>query len=639
MRLTIKELSLVNFRGLTISISFSANTLILGMNGIGKTRVNDAFLWLLFGKDTQGRQDYEIKPRDQDMRNSKVSVRGMFDLDGQELTLERIYSEKWTKKKGSEEAEFSGNVTEYSINGVACNATNFKTKINSILDEDRFKLITSSSYFNTLKWQDKRNLLIQAAGEPSEEEIIGDNEDFKRLLSYCTGKTMDEYRKEIAAKKKPIKKELDEIPARIDEARQGIIDKDWISLEGIIKDRETMIEELERRIADENLRVQEENKDVNSKIQALYNEIASLERRKMDIENRYKASYQKESNDIESEKERTRREIAGIEDEINRLEKGITDNTKAKERVSDILSKLGAQYEAVLSGKVEGDNRICPTCGQEFTEKFLHDRKAHLLEDINKKGEENDAHLRSYDQMISEYENKITALNARRTELSSNLDILDRRVIKHFVSAYTEDEEHKDVIKDIDQKKEDIDLLSGSVVTSNDLSPVKDQISKIRKKIEEIKGELSGKIHSDKAKARVDELETRQKDLAVSLARYEKTEMIADRFIHKKMDMMEERINSLFRMVKWKMYEQQINGGEKECCECYINGVPFGVQNTATKVNAGLDIALAFSRIYDVYAPVFLDNRESVTELIDADTQVVSLIVSPEHQELTIKNQ
>ena len=235
MRLTIKELSLVNFRGLTISISFSANTLILGMNGIGKTRVNDAFLWLLFGKDTQGRQDYEIKPRDQDMRNSKVSVRGMFDLDGQELTLERIYSEKWTKKKGSEEADFSGNVTEYSINGVACNATNFKTKINSILDEDRFKLITSSSYFNTLKWQDKRNLLIQAAGEPSEEEIIGDNEDFKRLLSYCTGKTMDEYRKEIAAKKKPIKKELDEIPARIDEVRQGIIDKDWTTLEGIIK--------------------------------------------------------------------------------------------------------------------------------------------------------------------------------------------------------------------------------------------------------------------------------------------------------------------------------------------------------------------------------------------------------------------
>lgn len=114
--------------------------------------------------------------------------------------------------------------------------------------------------------------------------------------------------------------------------------------------------------------------------------------------------------------------------------------------------------------------------------------------------------------------------------------------------------------------------------------------------------------------------------------------MIADRFIHKKMDMMEERINSLFRMVKWKMYEPQINGGEKECCECYINGVPFGVQNTATKVNAGLDIALAFSRIYDVYAPVFLDNRESVTELIDTDTQVISLIVSPEHKELTIKN-
>ena len=62
MRLTIKELSLVNFRGLTISISFSANTLILGMNGIGKTRVNDAFLWLYSARTRKGGKTTRSSP-------------------------------------------------------------------------------------------------------------------------------------------------------------------------------------------------------------------------------------------------------------------------------------------------------------------------------------------------------------------------------------------------------------------------------------------------------------------------------------------------------------------------------------------------------------------------------------------------
>ena len=66
---TIKllSISLLNFKGIkSISINADgANTDIFGANGTGKTTIADAFTWLLFGKDTTDRKDFEIKTLDQ----------------------------------------------------------------------------------------------------------------------------------------------------------------------------------------------------------------------------------------------------------------------------------------------------------------------------------------------------------------------------------------------------------------------------------------------------------------------------------------------------------------------------------------------------------------------------------------------
>ena len=98
----------------------------------------------------------------------------------------------------------------------------------------------------------------------------------------------------------------------------------------------------------------------------------------------------------------------------------------------------------------------------------------------------------------------------------------------------------------------------------------------------------------------------------------------------------EERINGMFRVVRWKMFETQINGGEVETCECTIDGVPFSDLNTAGKINAGLDIINAIQQCDGITAPVFIDNRESVTEIADLDGQIVNLIVDENYKTVTV---
>ena len=107
-------------------------------------------------------------------------------------------------------------------------------------------------------------------------------------------------------------------------------------------------------------------------------------------------------------------------------------------------------------------------------------------------------------------------------------------------------------------------------------------------------------------------------------------------FTKAKIDTMESRINGRFKYVSFKMFAQQVNGGEVECCETLINGVPFSDANNAAKINAGIDIINVLCKHYDIYAPIFIDNRESVTNLIECDSQIVNLIVSEPDKKLRV---
>jgi DNA repair exonuclease SbcCD ATPase subunit len=144
--ISIKELRINSFKGVkALTINFDSQTNIFGANGTGKTTVFDAFTWLLFGKDSTERKDFNVKTLDKTGKSKPMvecEVSAILVIDGQENTLKRVLKEDWVTKRGTTEKEFKGNTTNLYWNEVPMTVTDFTRKVNDVVDEIVFKIIT-----------------------------------------------------------------------------------------------------------------------------------------------------------------------------------------------------------------------------------------------------------------------------------------------------------------------------------------------------------------------------------------------------------------------------------------------------------------------------------------------------------------
>ena len=185
MEIKLFNLKMKNFKGIKeLEIAFDGkNTDIYGKNATGKTTIFDAFKWLFFDKDSNDRKDFNIKTLDKDnnpIHHLEHEVEATLIIDGQDMIFRKMLQEKWVKKRGQSEQEFSGHETNYWIDEVPVKKKDYEEKINSLIPESLFKLITDPSYFNNqLKWTERRELLINISGaNVSDEEILNSKEEF-----------------------------------------------------------------------------------------------------------------------------------------------------------------------------------------------------------------------------------------------------------------------------------------------------------------------------------------------------------------------------------------------------------------------------------------------------------------------------
>ena len=235
MKIILKSFAASYFKGIrSMKMEFDEHMQnILGANETGKSTIMNGCLWCWFGKDSEGRTDYQIKTTDE---NNVVIpkldhwVETVLRVGDQDIVAKRTMHEKWVKPRGAAEAEFSGNETLFEWNGVPMREKDFQEKINGIMKEDVFKLLTNPLYFNTgltgykiPDWQARRNVLMELAGKLPDADIARGNPRFENLIAQLTGKTLEEYKKQIAAGKKEDQgTPLDLIPARIDEATRAL---------------------------------------------------------------------------------------------------------------------------------------------------------------------------------------------------------------------------------------------------------------------------------------------------------------------------------------------------------------------------------------------------------------------------------
>lgn len=657
MKIVLKNLSILNFKGVrNLHIDFENQTNIYGDNATGKTSIFDAFTWLLFGKDSTDRKDFEIKTLDNQnnvIHKLEHEVAATLQVEGEAITLRKTYKEDWTKKRGAETARLTGHINAYFWNDVPMSPSDYQVKINTILKEDLFKLLTNPLYFNqNLKWQDRRNVLMQLAGDISDTDIASGDSAFENLLKMIGGKTFDEFKREIAAKKKIVKEELEKIPTRIDEAHRAMpVAENFDQLEVLISKAETDLANVITAIKDSS----QAQKQILDQKRHINNEIYQLQTKSDNLKNTLRSEIDSEikngskaTDDLQRQKAICNTELVSKQAEITQKQAEISRAEQQIELYKNEMSSLRNKWNEVNHTELKFNDAdfCCPTCKRAFEQQDVDSSKEELsinfnnnksaqLAKISDDGKYAKEQHEVYAQRREELQSELNVLVASLSELNKSLEEITSKITVEAVNkpqlkaeellggrlyAHPQYQAILAEVKDLQAQR---DALTEAATDGELLAK---EIA-LRTDIKSYETRLANKQQIENITQRIIELENSEKALAQTLASLEGTEYTMLCFTKAKIDEMEKRINSKFQLVKFKLFHQHIEGGEKEVCDTLVNGVPFNDVNTAGKLQAGIDIINTLSEHYGVSAPIFLDNRESVVMIPDTDSQLVNLYV------------
>lgn len=651
-KISLVRLTLRNFKGIrdfTLD-THGGNVDVFGDNATGKTTLYDAFMWLLFDKDSSNRKDFEIKTLDKDgnfLHGLEHEVEGVLLVDGRQVTLRKVFSEKWTKKRGSATQEFTGHTTDYFVDGVPVKQKGYKDRVDEIVSEDVFKLLTSPTYFNEqLKWQDRRKILLEVCGDISDEEVISGNKELSKLPSILNGRSLEDHRKVIAAKRTEINKELDKIPVRIDEVQRSmpeLPDEGERFFEASIGELKEIISSKEA----EAFRLRQ-----GGQIAVKEKRLREIEAELLEIKNRLQA-------DSLEKVAAKRQEVSTLKGQYGDLERKISDITwtidRNKQRIRDYRSEadgLRQQWHEVNAEEFENHHDTnCPACGQALPEdqvRATHDKalalfnrsKSIRLEQISDKGKAATAEVERLNSENAELSKHFEALKQQLTAKESELRKAEAElnVLQADITDIESDQQYITKKNEAADMQQEITQLRASVQEA--AAKVKEEIAALKTSAEALEQEKAKFAQVQAAEQRIAELAAREKELATEFERLEQELYLTEEFIRTKVNLLEEKINSKFRFARFKLFEQQINGGLAEVCETTFIGVPYsGGLNNAARINVGLDIICTLSGHYGFAAPTFIDNAEAVTQLIDTQGQQIRLIVSAADKQLRVESE
>lgn len=622
------KMHIQNFKGCKDrEISFGEKTAIGGVNASGKTTVFDAFTWLLFGKDSLGKSSFDIRPRDKAgnmINNVEISVETTICFGEDEYVLKKVQKQIWRKKRGTNITEFQGNVNEFEINGYPKSEKEFKEFVHAEIDENIFNLITNPNAFNALPWKEQREVLMKFVGNFSNVEIAQQfGERFQKLVPELKIASTDDILKKYTKAKNTLNKNMVEIPARIDEISKQLVTADVGALEAERAAKEVALKKVEDEITGSAYKLETIN---DLRKQVMDKKITLSE-----IQNTANEQLAKERMDSRVKFDEVQKVFFAVQDQMKQLERERTEYINEKERCEREKNRLleewrkgkkseFAEYVApapyVEPEPLKESDLICPTCGQALPEEVKQKRMADYEEKCRR---EKALYEAQFDASKAEYDSMKQAFDT----IPAVADVSEN-------PAYVKTKEE---IVAIEKQIEELSKeSSGKAELEAKKAVLKDEITEIEAKIKA--------ADNTKVNGRIAELEEEQKAVGQKIAEQEQMIDLTEDFIRVKMDQISNAINDKFQIVSFRLFEDQINGGLKETCECTVNGVPFSSLNNGHRVITGLDIIRSLSELYGVSAPVFIDNSEAVNteNFPEMDAQMIHLVVTDD-KELKVESE
>lgn len=637
-KIEVKSMSVKNFKGCkSLDISFSNVTNIYGRNASGKTTVADAFSWLLFGKDSQGREKFQIRPLDEKnmlIDKTAIYVKAILAVDGKTVKLEKAQEQNWVKKRGSEAEELAGNINKYAIDSFPISEKEYKEKIAEIIPENLFKLVTDPKVFPTLPWKKQREILLQMVSGVTEEDLLNQEPDTYACIAddlrrAPVEKCMEKVKKQLA----PLEKAREEIPIRIDEVRKSLVEVE--NLSDLELQKNALEDELEK------IR-QEAMTGGTNVFQALQEErlnvVKKAEKRRDQLEDDLREKRTAARKEYDEAADRGR--VLRAEYDQRKKEKRILEE-EVKNRNQERKS-LGEAYNALKITELPEESEFCDKCGQRLPAEKLEEIKANFEKQKASKMERIYEHAKVLKAEGVESSQKIAGLDEAIKDAKTAWETAVGESSKAYAilqelsdsADVSKDPTYMDLLKKAAEIKDKILSISDSRKAQEELRKREQKVQQELDKVKELLAQAKASVQTEE---RIAKLEAELKEKAQQAGDLMQKQFLLEKISRKKMDMLAENINAEFSFVKFKLFERQINGGVKDTCEMLVNGVPYSSLNSAAKMQAGLDVIHSLSRLHQISAPVWLDNRESVTDIPPVDAQVINLIVSLKDEKLRIE--
>lgn len=679
----IRSLVIRNFKGVqSLNVVFNTDrpTIISGRNATGKTTIMDAFMWLLWGTNSESQQPakFGIKPNDKDGNprlDLDTEVEGIVDVIDTEtgetssVNLKRKWVSVWKTKSGETEKTFDKNKGQYFINDVPVKESEYNEAVGKIIPPEIFRTLTDPYYFAKLPWDKKRAILMGLAQDVTYEDVARQNEVFAKFMADLSGKTIEDFTKEIGAAIGRINKRLNEIPFELNEAERAkpAEASDYEQLESEKQEAEKEIEaidaatasaaeasrqkfdesagiykqmdELRRRMSKHLQDAQEAEWERTKELNATHSKLLQDEN---GMENRWTAesnSFKTNIAELEREKKRHESDITRMVTEQDRLrDKWYVENAKQYTPGGDLVCPITSQLCT--------DPNACMHHAQNETaaRNAFNATQRNTLDQIETQGKALETDITTSKRLMTEATERIAKLQADYEAAKKKHDEDAARLaaaLKANPRQKQRDISGEDLPQWVKWNQELLALQARleepDTTDDSELMEKKRRKEGLKIRIEQIVKRLAERDMITKQDKRISELRKEEKRLLQERADLQKKEATIDQMTKARMSELERRINSQFKMVRFEMFERTVTTGEeKPNCVCWVGEAKYNDKNRAAKVNAGLDIINTLCARHKIHAPVFIDNAECVNEFIDTDSQLILLQVTTE--DLIISN-
>lgn len=632
----ILRMEIRNFKGQRkLDLDFGGlSRVIYGDNATGKTTVYDAFTWVLFGVDSLGQTAFDIKPLNQDGQVADhaavTSVEADLLVDGKHRNLKRTHYEKWSKKRGSANETFDGNTSDFFLDEVPVKKNLFDAAVREMVgDEKMFRTLTDLRRFSVgLSWKDRRKLLMDMCWNTTDRDVMQQEERFSPLLEEMGDRPLDDYKAMLTAKRKNLSGTRDKIPTRLDELNRMLEQIPACDYDGVRAELE------------------EEKQRLNSLLSTVSDggKSAELERLRQMLSGLDDQRRMLEQSNLAYRSKFPRPDVGRLEQAVRdakndqRLTKENIENSKAvivscEAELDELRKEWAACDKAAFTGGT------CPTCGQPLPEDQLKEAEKAFNEWKAKELTSIEDRAARRKQSITCEKERVAYLTKSSEDCAERLEQA-RKALEDGKAAAAEP--IPDLPNYLEQKAEldkKYQACADSIVElqrAEQKDDTRQKVELVRAEIRRLESRLADERTVENARRRKTELEEERDKASAALEELDNLIFLCEEFIRYKVELIDDTVSGYFRVVRFKLFREQVNGGLAECCEATVNGVPYASLNNGAKINAGIDIVRTLSDYFGVKVPLFIDNAESVTEIMDADTQVICLSVSEPDKELRL---